>query len=66
MTVGSINYLELNDIEKQNFILKFQLNGIYFGTKSSTLYSLKRKNADFIEILDLFIILKFHNSILFN
>jgi len=36
-------------------IPKFQLNGKYFGTFSSNISSLKRKNAYFIGILDLFI-----------
>ena len=38
-------------------IPKFQLNGKYFGTFSSNIYSFERKKADFIDIFDFFLIL---------
>ena len=51
MSVGLINYLELN--EKIVFsIPTFQLNRENFGIFSYILYSFELKNMDFIGILD--------------
>ena len=48
------DYLEQNEKVRADCFPKFQLNGKYFGTFSSIIYSFESKNVDFVNFFGYF------------